>query len=246
MSEGDPTHIVVMVLIGCVAAPLVEETLFRGLLLESLRPRGTAAAILVSACAFAIWHLMPASLIYYVALGAALGKLYLKHGLAGSIAAHVGFNGVLTIAAIAMVLTPSQVLTVGEMQLTVPSGWSQHAVLGPGAAGSDVFLVGPSNAELDIAPGPTVGQLDPQDIAGRMRADALPSTAQTFADTNSVRELAVPAGVVVEEDVTVEGRSGLIAVVDLNGQLEEFVFFGAGSAKATADFNGILDSLHSV
>jgi membrane protease YdiL (CAAX protease family) len=246
MSEGDPTHIIVTVFIGCIAAPLVEETLFRGLLLESLLPRGRKLAIFVSAAAFAAWHFRVASLIYYAALGAALGSLYLRRGLAGSIAAHVGFNGALTVAAIFAVLTPSHVITVGRLTLTEPAGWSRHAVSAEALPDTDVFLVGPSNAELDIAPGPFVrGTLDPQQIAARMRTDALAPTADTSIDTSSVRELAVPVGVVVEEDVTVDGRAGIVAVVTVGGQLDELVFFGAGSAKATADFNTILSSLRA-
>jgi membrane protease YdiL (CAAX protease family) len=244
MSEGDPTHIIVTVFIGCLAAPLVEETLFRGLLLESLLPRGRKLAIFVSAAAFAAWHFRVASLIYYAALGAALGVLYLRRGLAGSIAAHVGFNGVLTVAAIFAVLTPSHVITAGRLSFTVPAGWSRHAISAEALPEADVFLVGPSDAELDIAPGPIFGgTLDPQQIAAKMRTNALAPTAETFADTSSVRELAVPAGVVVEEDVRVEGRAGIVAVVTIGGQLDELVFFGAGSAKATADFNTILSSL---
>jgi membrane protease YdiL (CAAX protease family) len=244
MSEGDPTHIIVTVFITCLAAPLVEETLFRGLLLESLLPRGRKLAIFVSAAAFAAWHFRVASLIYYAALGAALGVLYLRRGLAGSIAAHMGFNGVLTVAAIFAVLTPSHVITAGRLTFTEPAGWSRHALSAEALPNADVFLVGPSAAELDIAPGPVVGgTLDPQQIAAKMRANALAPTAETFADPSSVRELAVPAGVVVEENVTVDGRAGIVAVVTVGGQLDELVFFGAGSAKATADFNSILSSL---
>src|SRR6202012_999536 len=65
MSDGDATHIVITLLIACLAAPLVEETLFRGLLLESLRARGASTALVLSALAFAIWHFMPGALIYY-------------------------------------------------------------------------------------------------------------------------------------------------------------------------------------
>jgi hypothetical protein len=231
------------VFLGCLAAPLVEETLFRGLLLESLLPRGRRFAIFVSAAAFAAWHFRVASLIYYAALGAALGVLYLRRGLAGSIAAHMGFNGVLTIAAIFAVLTPAHVITAGRLSFTEPAGWSRHAISGNALPNADVFLVGPSDAELDIAPGPVVGNLDPQQIAAKMRTSALAGTADTFADPRSVRELAVPAGVVVEEDVTVDGRAGIVAVVTVGSQLDELVFFGAGSAKATADFNSILSSL---
>jgi membrane protease YdiL (CAAX protease family) len=120
MSEGDPTHIVLMVLITCIAAPLVEETLFRGLLLEALRPRGRGLAIVGSALAFAIWHFIPSALIYYGVLGAGLAAIYLWRGLAASMAAHAGFNGVLTVAAIVVVLGPAHPVAFGGVSFTAP------------------------------------------------------------------------------------------------------------------------------
>ncbi|MBV9290921.1 MAG: CPBP family intramembrane metalloprotease, partial [Frankiales bacterium] len=54
MSEGDLPHIIVTVALTCVCAPLVEEVLFRGLLLESLRERNTSTALVVSGAAFAV------------------------------------------------------------------------------------------------------------------------------------------------------------------------------------------------
>ena len=75
MSEGDAAHVIATVLITCAAAPLIEEVLFRGLLLESQRGRGTRAAIWISALAFAVWHLNPSALRYYALMGALLGFL---------------------------------------------------------------------------------------------------------------------------------------------------------------------------
>jgi membrane protease YdiL (CAAX protease family) len=244
MSEGDPTHIVVTVFLGCVAAPLVEETLFRGLLLESLRPRGKLVAILVSAGAFAVWHFMPASLVYYAALGAALGGLYLKRGLACSIAAHVGFNSVLTIAAISMVLGPSHVIQIGQLSLTAPSGWSVDASPAVQFSGADSVLVGPSDAELEVIPGPAVTAVSPDAIAARLRSGALPLSAGLGLDTSSVSEVPTPAGEVVEIQMTLQGRQGTLGLLAADGQSYELIFLSAGSEKAIADFPRMLASLH--
>lgn len=244
MSEGDPTHIVVTAFLGCVAAPLVEETLFRGLLLESLRPRGKAVAVLVSAGAFAVWHFMPTSLIYYAALGAALGGLYIKRGLACSIAAHVGFNAVLTLAAISIVLGPSHPIQIGEFGMTAPSGWSVDTLPVVALSGADVVLIGPSDAELEVVPGPATNAASAETIAERLAGGQLPLQPRLVFDTSSVRMVKVPVGEVVEVSMTVDGRRGTLALLVAGGESDELVFLSAGSVKAENDFNHMLASLH--
>jgi membrane protease YdiL (CAAX protease family) len=245
MSEGDPSHIAITVLIGCVAAPLVEETLFRGLLLESLRPRGRGLAILVSAAAFAVWHFMPASLIYYAALGAALGGLYLKRGLACSIAAHVAFNGVLTVAAIMVVLGPSHLVTFGNIELTAPSGWSVNGSPAVTVSGADVVLVGPSDSELEVVPGPAVNGVSAATVAQRLADSRLPLPPGLTLDTSSVRLLSVPVGQVVEVPMTADGRQGTLGLLVASSQSYELVFLDAGSVKAENDFSQMLASLQA-
>jgi Type II CAAX prenyl endopeptidase Rce1-like len=244
MSEGDATHIVVTVLLCCVAAPLVEEILFRGLLLESLLPRGKAVAILASAGAFAVWHFMPASLVYYAALGAALGGLYVKRGLACSLAAHVGFNSVLTIAAIVVVLGPSHNVQVGSLRLTSPSGWSVASAPQGELAGVGAVLVGPDDAQLDIVAVPSVNAVGADVIAARLRSDALPLIPGLSLQTDSVQEVQTPAGEVVEIGFSVEGRHGTLAMLAAPGQSYEMLFLDAGSGKAESDYSRMLASLH--
>jgi membrane protease YdiL (CAAX protease family) len=243
MSEGDPTHIIVTVFITCLAAPFVEETLFRGLLLESLLPRGKATAIVVSSGAFAVWHFMPAALVYYAALGAALGGLYIKRGLACSIAAHVGFNTVLTVAAISIVLGPSHVIALGDLTMTEPSGWSvvnSATTTYPGAA---QVLIGPDDAQLIVVPVPAVSKVDPSVIEQRVRSGDLPPIPGLVLDTSSVREVSTSAGQVVEVSLTVQGRQGTLGFLAVDGQAYELVFLSAGSAKAESDFSEMVASL---
>jgi membrane protease YdiL (CAAX protease family) len=245
MSEGDPTHIIVTAFIGCVAAPLVEETLFRGLLLESLRPRGKGVAIVVSAAAFAVWHFMPASLIYYAALGAALAGLYLARGLACSMAAHVGFNAVLTIAAISIVMGPSHVVQVGDLSMTAPSGWSVQASSAGALVGGDQMLLGPDDAQLEIVPVPSVGRLDADAIAQRLQSGALAVPAGINLALGSLGEVHTPVGDAVEVGLTVDGRQGTIGFLTAGAESYEFIFLSAGSEKATVDFGRMLASLRN-
>jgi membrane protease YdiL (CAAX protease family) len=243
MSEGDPTHIAVTVFLACIAAPLVEETLFRGLLLESLRPRGRRVAIGLSAMAFAVWHLMPASLVYYAGLGIGLGTLYLKRGLAGSIAAHVGFNGVLVIAAISVVLGPSHVVSAGALSIDVPGGWSVDAassqVPRPG-----VTLTGPSDAELEVVPSSPTPGLSAIAVANRLRSGAYSLPPGLVFDGGSVTGETLSAGVLVEVPFTVDGIAGTFAILGTPTASYDLTFVSAGSTRAAGDFTTMLRSLH--
>ncbi len=107
-----------------IAAPFIEEMLFRGLFVESLRSKGQMTAVLSGAVAFSFWHLNPLALRYYVLAGFLLGYLYWRFGLTGSITGHAVFNASLGIAAVvALSLGP---LTVSEdgVRLELPAGWS--------------------------------------------------------------------------------------------------------------------------
>ena len=245
MSEGDPTHIAAAVVIGCLAAPLVEETLFRGLLLESLRPRGTPVAILGSAAAFAVWHFMPASLVYYAAMGAVLGGLYLKRGLACSMAAHFAFNGVLTVAAIAVVLGPSHVVTMDGLTITVPSGWSTPNSASGELLPDSTLLVGPDDASLAIIATPSPQVVDPSTIVERLRSDQVPVATKVVLDPSSITEVAGHDATIVEESFTYDGRSGVIGATSPDDGYEyELVFLSAGSARATRDFQQMITTMN--
>lgn len=239
MSEGDLAHIVVTVGIACACAPLIEEVLFRGLLLESLRVKGTGNALVVSGIAFAVWHLNPSALRYYALMGLLLGGLYLKRGLAASIAAHVAFNGVLTVAALAVVLSPARTVTAGDLTFSAPSGWGQvHSEYGGWT------MSGPSGAEVFLAEHALVVTPTPDQIRDRMRdgLSALPIPGMSFSPS-TLRETTIPAGVAVEMDVTYEDHGGTFAMLAAQGELVEVVLMNGGSTKAQADFPHMLESL---
>jgi membrane protease YdiL (CAAX protease family) len=239
MSEGDLAHIVVTIGITCICAPLIEEVLFRGLLLESLRTKGRRVALWGSGIAFAIWHLNPSALRYYAVMGLLLGGLYLRRGLVCSIAAHVAFNGVLTVAALAVVLAPARTVTVGDISFQAPSGWGQlHSEQG------GWIVTGPSDAELFVAEQPLAVTPTADQMRDRMHdgfATALiPSV--TF-DSSTLRETSLPAGVAVEMGINYEGHGGTFTMLAVPGELVELVFMDGGSTKAQADFPRMLESL---
>jgi membrane protease YdiL (CAAX protease family) len=62
-----------------VAAPILEEVLFRGLIFESCRERfGGGSAVLISALLFGLIHIVPVQMINAFVVGLILGYVYLK------------------------------------------------------------------------------------------------------------------------------------------------------------------------
>lgn len=64
-----------------VFAPLIEEYLFRGVIMESVRAkRGVVAAWCLSSVCFGVAHAMPAQIVATTAIGFVLGYAYLRSG----------------------------------------------------------------------------------------------------------------------------------------------------------------------
>jgi membrane protease YdiL (CAAX protease family) len=242
MSEGDAPHVIATVLITCAAAPLIEEVLFRGLLLESQRGRGTRVAIWISALAFAVWHLNPSALRYYALMGALLGWLYTRRGLACSIAAHVGFNGVLTLAALSLVLSPGSSVSVRGLDVHLPSGWRAAAAselpVDLAASGGVAGFRGPSGAELVIVSFDTPAGLTVEEIYDRLSVGGFGAPGH-----GALHELRLPAGPAVEVEQKLQGDDGTVVFLPHTGHSYELALRGAGSVKARNDFERILKSL---
>jgi uncharacterized protein len=76
---NNPWGIVSLILTALVIAPLIEEILFRGYLLENLKVNwGTKSALFVSAAFFALFHFQLGSFFFLYLLGLLLGWIYLK------------------------------------------------------------------------------------------------------------------------------------------------------------------------
>jgi membrane protease YdiL (CAAX protease family) len=109
LQDASGAKLAVFVVVAGFVAPFVEELLFRGLLLRALMRRMTATgAVMVSAIAFALLHLLDPSLGTVVALpaltavGVVSGVLAVRTGdLSRSILLHVGFNLVTVVGQLA-------------------------------------------------------------------------------------------------------------------------------------------------
>lgn len=100
--RADGVWLVVLVLVVALGAPLVEELVYRGMILQALQARlQDVLALVLSAAWFAAVHLTPVELPGLFAFGLVLGLCFQRTGrLAMPIAAHVAFNVVgLAIAA---------------------------------------------------------------------------------------------------------------------------------------------------
>jgi membrane protease YdiL (CAAX protease family) len=89
------------VLIGCVIAPVVEEMLFRGIILRGFLQRyGRAQAIWASAALFGLAHMNIYQFVAALALGAVSGWLYARsRSLVPCIALHAAYNTALSLLA---------------------------------------------------------------------------------------------------------------------------------------------------
>jgi len=92
----NPWLLAVMVVMAVVLAPVVEETLFRGILYGGLRRRlGMWPAALLSGLIFGVVHYQPVALLALVGLGVAFAVLYERsRSLVVPAIAHGVFNGV--------------------------------------------------------------------------------------------------------------------------------------------------------
>jgi membrane protease YdiL (CAAX protease family) len=91
------------VLLTVVAAPIVEETFFRGFLFGGLRRRlGFAGAATISGALFALAHFSPTLIIPFTLIGVVFAFTYWRTGtLLASITAHMTFNLVSVLGALA-------------------------------------------------------------------------------------------------------------------------------------------------
>jgi membrane protease YdiL (CAAX protease family) len=240
-SEGDIAHILAAVLLTMIAAPLVEETLFRGLLAESLRRGGRAKAIWLSALAFACWHWRPDALRYYALMGAMFAVLYLKRGLVCSMATHACFNGVLTVAAIVLALTPGQSVHGAGFQFTAPRGWHSDTNLVDGAEG--VHLLGPSGSDVFVSAQPTGQQEDVQTVLRNFDQGRISQLAGGELSAGAPHEEDLPAGPAVVADVTIRGEQGKMVLIPEGTEVIVIGFGSGGSAKADQDFRTMLQTL---
>jgi membrane protease YdiL (CAAX protease family) len=86
--------IVVLVVVVALGAPIIEELVYRGLILQALQSRlNDWVALIISAAWFALIHLQPVELPGLFAFALVLGICFQRTGRLGmAVMAHIGFN----------------------------------------------------------------------------------------------------------------------------------------------------------
>jgi membrane protease YdiL (CAAX protease family) len=225
-----------VVFVAVVAAPLIEEVLFRGLLVESFRSRGRTSAILMGAVAFSFWHLNPAALRYYVLMGFLLGFLYWRFGLAGSISAHAAFNGVLVVLAFVTLLGgPEQVSRAGIV-VDIPRSW--HVVDETVAQGIDLAIESPTGSAM------VVERVRAAQLAIRGFGSSQTALTRLPNGARDERRLTIDGGPAVRFDLTLpDGTESDVVVVPKGRGIFVLTLLDGGSAEAERRFAEMLGSL---
>jgi membrane protease YdiL (CAAX protease family) len=230
---GGGLRIALTLVVTAALAPLIEETLFRGVLAGTLLAGGTALALCGSAFAFAVWHMNLVSLRYYFLMGLVFGWLWLRRGLVSSMVAHAAFNGVLTLAAVAATSGSGHVTHYERLAFSVPGGW--HTV----SSGFSGHLVvsGPAGALLEVESLPA----DPGVTLSASIA-RLPSeesfTAKVVAGTQ--HDVSVPGGEAVTADLLIAGQPGHLCLILSGGRIYQLLMITSGSPGAERNWRHVL------
>ena len=235
VSEGTLPHVLATLLIAAVAAPVCEEVLFRGVLLSSLAERSRRIAVWASAVGFAVWHLSLPDLPYYTLFGVVFGALFLRGGLACSVAAHAAFNGTLVAAAIAYALGPGVTVTGSDLTLRAPPGWHR-------ADGGGLHLRGPSAGEVRVDLVNGVASLDLDGAVARIENGALDGGGYRVLP-GTARTLRLPAGDAVRMRVANNGRDGDVVILAAGGRVYAVELLSGGSPRVRSDFEKMLRDL---
>jgi membrane protease YdiL (CAAX protease family) len=241
LSENNGLRIFLTIIVGVGAAPLVEETLFRGVLLESWRTH-VVWAIIISAIAFSAWHLNGTAAIYYAVLGVAMGRVYLKRGLIGSMCTHATFNAIVIGVTIASISGGAHTFTADELHIRTPASWHEetHSTDG-GAAGFG--LGGPSGSAfvvlqvLDHASPYTTSELP--DVVSRDMTALIASRDLTAAPET----VELPLGPAERIQETTENHTLEIYVAATLRHTYVFATDSAGSKTAKGQLPAIVNGL---
>lgn len=80
LPELSPFSVILCVLLVCLAPAVLEEVVFRGFILSSVKDFGCVAASLTSAALFSLYHTNPAQTVYQFVLGFIFAAVALKSG----------------------------------------------------------------------------------------------------------------------------------------------------------------------
>lgn len=236
---GGALRIMAALVTTAMLAPLVEETIFRGVCAGTMIKYGVAAAVWSSAIAFAFWHHNPSALRYYAAMGLVFAAIWRKRGLIASMSAHAAFNGVLTIAAVLATSGVGTMTTFDGVSVYVPGGW--HVDTAQIASGVEV-IDGPSGSSMALiskqqeASEQTLDQLE-------ARLQSSPVQTGVNIDPSSVHEISGAVGPMLSADFTADSQPGHVLAFTYKGAIYEVVMVTAGNPAAEHEWKSVLESV---
>ncbi len=239
-SQGSAGALLLGLVVIVVAAPLVEELVFRGFMAESYRRHGSRLAIILSAAAFSLAHLSPAQLRYYLLMGVALGVVYWRRGLVGSIATHAVFNGVLLAVAIAAAHGPAVPHHVAGATIDIPGTYQVSTPFGE----NGLVARGPLGATVELAHLILPGDVrSPEELARAYAGGQVPVPEGVVVDPSSVAVFDLPAGRAVSLAATIEGDDGRVILVPGEVDIWVVTYRSDGSTQSSEDFDDMVRSL---
>lgn len=237
-AQGSIAALILGVALIAVAAPVVEEMIFRGFLAEALRHRGKKSAVLLSAIAFSLAHLRLAQFRYYVGMGVILALVYWRRGLVGSIAAHATFNGMLLLMAAVAAHGPAIDVQAAGFTVAIPPTYRTAA----GVFGDDLVATGPTGARVEFTHVNIPG-LPPADVMARDLAQGhVPFPPELQIDYTSVVVIPLPAGPAVSVSAKVGGLDGRMIALPTPNRLWIAVFRSDGSNHSLVEFDAMVHS----
>jgi hypothetical protein len=187
-------------------------------------------------------------------MGCIFGGLYIKRGLLASMTGHFCFNGILTAAAVVIVLGPGHTYDLNGLQVSLPAGWTENATETDNPFVDDAIQLavdGPDGSGIvffDLAgAGVDVPEYDPDAVAQRLATSEIPLPTGSSYDATSVRQVDLPTvGRAVEADFTFGANRGELVFFAAGGRPYFTMFINGGSSKAASDFDEMLNTMQPV
>jgi hypothetical protein len=151
--------------------------------------------------------------------------------------AHAAFNGVLTVAAVTATTSGAHLAAYQGLAIQVPGGWHTASSVPTGLGPDGLMVEGPGGAALAVMSVPFRSGAAPLD------ALLLDSARSLGVATGAVRQRQLPIGPAVEVDVTVEGQSGHLLALVVEGRVYELFCITGGSPSAERGWTRIVDSV---
>lgn len=240
LSEDTWWAVVVTMLVLVVAAPVVEETIFRGLLAESFLASSVLAAIAVSAPAFWLWHWRPSveAFVLLAGAGAIFVVVFRYQGLLGSMAAHATYNGILVAVAVAQLAGPGHDYQLGSAHLHAPQSW-RVATSSP----DQLILVGPSAGSVQLATRPLAQTPTREQLAAALREGAAALRLAGNITSGPVTPVSLPLGDGVQMTITAGAHHATLMEIASGPTLYVLETDDEGSATASREERAIVSSI---